>query len=794
MLDRRRRQPGCGPTKRRAVARSGAATAQDQASRAATVPGSSHRWRVLCGAPGSPCYNAGVRIRSCLLLLTAVVLVPGLLAAAVAVAKVREGERQAALRGLRETVRATSLLVDGEVQRSLGTLLALGQSNYLQTGDFAALYGQASAADQKPDVWTLVLDASGQQRLNTSVPYGTPLPPAVAQDRVAKVLQTMRPLVSDLLVSPFSGKLLTTIYAPAKVSPAGSFVLAQAFSVEHWNKTARQPGAPSRWIVAVIDRQGRFIWRSHGTDAFVGKNARPELVAAAAAAPQGLIRHATLEGIDSYDAFTHSALTGWTIAVAAPVPTIEASATQAVLWLTAGLAMALVVALLGATLLGRVLLTAIDSASAAARALGRGEPPTTAATPVFEINVLNHALEDAAHLLQQEQETRKRVELQRAQLLENERLARAAAEQENLAKDKFLALLGHELRNPLAAMSGASEVLARSRADAAVQDRFIGVIQRQNRHMRRIVDDLLDVSRMLSGKIELSLQPLDLADCVRRCVESLQAGDAGSAQQWRLQTTSVWVQGDPVRLEQIINNLASNARHFSPPDTAITIRVYADGGHAVLEVSDLGPGVPAALLPRIFEAFVQGPPPAGRQSRGLGIGLSLVKQLVELHGGSVVAWPGADGVGSRFCVRLPRIDAPQLAAGATAAPPQRLAGHHILLVDDNPDARRPTAALLRAMGHQVAEAADGGAAVALAMRQLPAIILVDLALPGKSGYLVAAELKAIPALRDVPLIALGGLSQPDDQAASSAAGFVAHLVQPLTADALGQAIAARLGA
>ncbi len=721
-------------------------------------------------------------------------LAPGLLAAALAVAKVREGERQAALRGLRETVRATSLLVDGEVQRSVGTLRALGQSHHLQTGDFAALYAQAAAVDQPPDVWTLVLDATGLQRLNTSVPYGTPLPPAVAQARVTSVLQTQRPLVSDLIVGPVTGKLLTTIYVPAKTSSIGTFVVAQAFSVEHWNKTARQPDGPSQWIVAVIDRQGKFIWRSHGTETFVGKNARPELVAAAAAAPQGLIRHATLEGIDSYDAFTHSALTGWTIAVAAPVPTIEASATQAVLWLAAGLATALALALLGATVLGRVLLNAINTASAAARALGQGDAPVAAATPVAEVNALNHALADAAHLLQQEQGRRKGVEVQRQRLLDNERLARAVAQQENLAKDKFLALLGHELRNPLAAMAGAAEVLTRSRSDTAVQDRFIAVIQRQSRHMRRIVDDLLDVSRLLSGKIELRLQALDLADCVRSCVESLQAGDAGSAHQWRLQTEAVWVQGDPVRLEQIVTNLAVNARHFSPPDGAVTISVQADTGHAVLQVSDVGPGVPAALLPRIFEAFVQGPPPAGQQSSGLGIGLSLVKQLVELHGGSVAVRPGVNGVGSTFCVRLPRAAAPQPAAGATAAPSQRIAGHNILLVDDNVDAREPTAALLRAMGHDVAEAADGDAALASARRQLPAIIIMDLGLPGKSGYAVAAELKAIPALGDVPVIALSGFGQPSDHAASSAAGFAAHLVKPLTSEALAQAIATQLGA
>lgn len=733
-----------------------------------------------------------VRIRSHLLLLTAVVLVPTLLAAGIAVTKVREVERETALRGLRETVRATSFMVDGEVQRSLGTLTALAQSHHLQTGNFEALYEQATAVDRKPDVWTLVLDDSGTQRMNTTVPYGTPPPPAAAQERVSKALQTQGPVVSDLIVGPVTGKLLTTIYLPAKASPTGRFVVAQAFSVDRWKKVVMRPEGRSQWIVAVVDRSGRFIWRSHRSEEFVGKFARPELIAAAAASPDGLIRHSTLEGIEAYDAFAHSALTGWTIAVAAPVPTIEASATQAVVWLAAGVAMALAVALAGATLLGRVLLHAIGTASDAARSLGRGDAPQSPRTAVNEVNALNSALGDAAHLLAQERELRQAAEQQRQQLLENERLAREVAQQENLAKDKFLALLGHELRNPMAAISGASDVLARSQADAAIQARFIAVIQRQNRHMVRIVDDLLEVSRMLSGKIELRAHALDLAQCVRHCVEALRVTERGSQHRWEGLTEEVWVHGDPVRLEQIINNLAVNALHFSPPNGEIAIVVIAETGHAVIEVSDGGPGIAPDLLPRIFEPFVQGPPPAGRQSSGLGIGLALVKQLVELHGGEIAVRRGRQGLGSTFSVRFARIARPQ-PKNLNAALASSMTACRVLLVDDNVDAREATAQLMRALGFAVTEAGDGDAALKSAVSQVPDVVVMDLELPNKSGYLVAAELKAMHSLRHVSLIALSGYGQPQDRAASLAAGFAVHLVKPVAIAELAHAIETQMG-
>lgn len=727
-----------------------------------------------------------MRIRSHLLLLTAVVLVPGFLAAGIAVKQVRDSEREAALRGLRETVRATALLVDGEVQRSLGALAALANSQHLQTGNLEAFYQQAAAVDQRPDVWTLLLDDTGTQRLNTRVPFGTPPPPPAAKERVASVLATQRPLVTDLFQGPVTGMLLTTIYLPAKPSPAGTFVVAQAFSVEHWKKVAMQPEGRADWIVAAIDRSGRFISRSQRTDEYLGRQARPELIAAAAAARDGLIRHSTLEGIDAYDAFTHSALTGWTIAVAAPVATIEASATRAIAWLAAGVAVALAVALAGASLLSRMLLAAIDTASAAARTLGRGMPPAPPRTLVHEVNTLNDALTDAATLLAKERIARELAEADRQQLLANERAARELAQRENTSKDAFLAMLGHELRNPLAAIAGASEVLARGHQDAPSQQRFIGIIQRQNRHLNHIVNDLLEVSRMLSGKIVLAPRPLDLGHCVRHCVESLRTTDRAMNYRWQVSCGAAWVNGDAVRLEQIVNNLVVNAMQFSPPGSEVRVRAGAQGDRAVVEVADDGAGIPAELLPRIFEPFVQGPALSGRPSSGLGIGLALARQLVELHGGELRVHSGGPGQGALFSMSLPLIAAPP--QGAATARASALTPCRVLLVEDNADARESTAELLRMMGYSVVEAADGYEALRAAAASAPDVVVMDLGLPGKTGQQVAVEMRAMPALKHVPLIALSGYGQARDQQASVAAGFDQHLVKPVQPDALAAAI------
>ena len=733
-----------------------------------------------------------MRIRSQLLLAAAVVIIPGFLASVIAVEKVREGEREAALRGLRETVRASALLVDGRIQRALGSLTALAQSDNLRTGNFEAFYEQALAANQPPSVWTLLLDENGRQILNTAVPFGTPPPAPVAQERVAHALASRQLYVSDLIVGPVTGKMITTMYLATPEFMGKRYVVAQAFALDHWKDAVQLPANRPTWLVGVLDRQGKFIARNHSGDERVGQPARPELVAAAAREDSGLIRHATLEGMESYDAFTHTALTGWTVAVAAPVSSIEASATQAVAWLAAGGALALIAAVLAALYWGRTFIEVIDGASQAARRVGQGEEPKLKPTAIHEVNTLYDALGDAGRLLAAEKNARTLAETQRTLLLEQETALREAAQRQNAAKDQFLALLGHELRNPLAAISGATAVLRRGKIVSEGGERFLQIIERQNHHLRHIVDDLLEVSRMLSGKLMLELSALDLAACVRSCVEAIQGTERAHLHQLTVDATeAVWVRGDAVRLEQIVNNLVSNALKFSNSGTSIRVRVKAVGDQAVLEVRDEGLGISPELMPRIFEPFVQGPAQPGKLATGLGVGLSLVKQLVGLHGGTVnVKSQGAD-TGSTFTITLPRI----MPAATRSRTPSHSPGsrRHILFVEDNEDAMESMSEVLRMMGHDVVPARNAGEALAQAEATAKTeagfdVVLMDIGLPDKTGYELAGELRKLPSTRNARMVALTGYGQASDKERALSAGFDMHLSKPADPDQLARII------
>ena len=723
-----------------------------------------------------------MRIRTQLFLMAAAVLIPVVLASGIAIEKIRDGEREAAMRGLTETVRATALIVDREVQGSLSGLKALGNSENLDMRDFKAFYRQAAALNQMPNVWTLLLDRTGTQVVNTAVPYGTPPPAPIAGDRAAQVIATQQPLITDLLLEPITEKLLTSIYVPAVAAGGNAFVVAQAFSVEHWKKTALHKELPADWVVAVIDRNGRFIWRSHRSDELLGQQAKSELVAAAAASHDGLIRHNTIEGTDSYDAFAHSSLTGWTIAVAAPVASVEAAATRAVRLALVGMLLALGAAVLAVAVFGKRFIAAIEGARAGAEALGRGEKPQPVKSAVAEVTELNRALVDAGTLLDAERRSRQAAEAERQHLLTNETLARETAQAQNVAKDQFLAMLGHELRTPLAAISGATALLEISGPDTVGAARYLDIIRRQNSHLGHIVNDLLDVSRLMAGKIMLERQVLNLADCMNSCVDALRTTDRAASYRIAVQSHPVWISGDSSRIEQILNNLLTNALKFSPQGSEIRISVHEKAGRALVSVHDSGAGLTPELLERVFEPFVQGPPPVNRAQSGLGIGLALVRQLVALHGGEVQAFSAGLDQGSTFSFWLPSIAAVQVTTvkQGTVSPGKR----RIVYVEDNADARATMAELLRLFGYEVTEVADGASALPAVLAVQPDLVIMDIGLPDMDGYEVARGLRADPGSSAVPMIALTGYGQLRDKEAAAMAGFDAHLVKPVNPDDL----------
>ena len=736
-----------------------------------------------------------MRIRIFIGLMVAAIMLPLILASAYAVNKIWQEEHAAAIASLHKTVEATALIVDRDIQSSMAALRAIGNSEHLQTGNFEAFYAQAKAINSSPDNWTALFEADGTQILNTNVPFAPQ--PATQQKSampaiVAKVHATQKPLVSDVFVSPVFGNHRIAVYLPTAAVGTKSYVVAQGFTLEHWKNIAKQQDLPADWIVAVIDRAGRFIARSHKSDELLGKPARPELVAAAAQKNEGMFRHSTVEGIDSYDAFDHSELTGWTIAVAAPVKSINAPVVRAVQIAAGGFMFALLVSAILATLFGRRLIAALHSANTAAVSLGRGQSPTAAGTSIVEVDALNQSLADAGGLLEKERQARLAAERERERLLQMERLAHDAAEKENKAKDNFLAMLGHELRNPLAAISGAVSVLTRGNKSTQDANRYLGIISRQNRHLVHIIDDLLDMSRLIAGKIVLERHPVDLAECVRNCVDGLRAAQRLGGHTLNVLAEPVWINADPVRIEQVIINLIGNALKFSVTGTAINVDLHPDDGDAVLRVQDQGTGMTPELLAQVFEPFVQGPAPVDASQSGMGIGLALVRQLVALHGGTVTVASAGRNQGSTFTCRFPAIPAPTTAHASEFAHLMATAPRTLLYVEDNADARAVMSEMLRLSGYEVREAASGAEALAAVRLQRPDAIMLDIGLPDMNGFEVARKIRQLANGRDVPMIALTGYGQSRDKAAAAQVGINAHLVKPVDPEELTRTLEALL--
>jgi len=364
---------------------------------------------------------------------------------------------------------------------------------------------------------------------------------------------------------------------------------------------------------------------------------------------------------------------------------------------------------------------------------------------------------------------------------------RKMAERQNHAKDEFLAMLGHELRNPLSAISSAASLIGLPGVSLDGVQRAKKIIQRQSQHLGRIVDDLLDLSRAMSGKILLNRAPLDLAALVAASLETYRATGRSTDYELVQDLDAGWVDGDSTRLEQITSNLIDNALKYTPGGGRIEVRTWTENDDVVLSVRDTGVGIAADLLPHVFDVFVQGASTLDRSQGGLGIGLSLVRRMAELHGGGIEAESKGPGGGSTFTLRLPRIEHLAAQAPAPAAAPEH-GKPSVLLIEDNDDGREMMAMMLGVYGYQVEAAADGLLGLAAAERFQPDLALVDIGLPGIDGYEVARRLRADPATRDIKLIALTGYGLADDLRRVMDAGFDRHLVKPVDIEQLMEAI------
>jgi signal transduction histidine kinase/ActR/RegA family two-component response regulator len=355
-------------------------------------------------------------------------------------------------------------------------------------------------------------------------------------------------------------------------------------------------------------------------------------------------------------------------------------------------------------------------------------------------------------------------------------------------KDEFIAVLAHELRNPLAPLINAVQLLRRAANDVTTQHQALAMIERQTLSIAKLVDDLMEMARVTSGRLQLQLERVSLADVVERSVEIVSALVAQRQHSLRvtLPSQALEVHADAARVQQIIVNLLNNAAKYTDDGGHIDLYVSREGELAVLRVRDTGIGIEPELMPRLFQPFTQSPSSIGRSRGGLGIGLSLVRRLVELHGGTIEARSEV-GAGSEFIVKLPVCD-------SATAPDERMqpapSAHsparslRVLVVDDDVDAARSLAMLLEGDGHIVALAHDGMPALSIAAQFQPHIALVDIGLPQLDGYELARQLRANPQLQDVQLVAITGYGHSEDSLRSYQAGYDEHLVKPVKFTAL----------
>ena len=704
-------------------------------------------------------------------------LLPVVVFSAALVFQLARQARSSAQDRLLQGARTTSVSLDRMFEANIHALEALAQSEHLDEQHLDRFWREAFRMEQAQPTWiavtlqrsdgTVLLDA----RPSSEPSFPRPDDPASLQ----AVLRTASPAVGDLVVAPGMDPAFQVRVPAMRGDRVVRYVLSATVRAEAVAEIQRAESRPiSEWTRAVVDGHGMVVARTRDPETSVGRPSAPMFLASIHAVPEGVFSSVTLEGLPSYVAFRRSALSGWVAAVVVERNRLDAPVREMALGVTALGLSALLFAGLGAFLVSRRLSRSIVAASRAADELAEGRRPALASSGVEEVDRLAGALARSAELLAQR-------ERERDQNLSRAEASRAEAERESRAKDEFLAMLGHELRNPLSPIVSAVELLRRRGQEGA---RELAVIDRQAQHLVHLVDDLLDVARITRGRIALRIEPVRLASAVARAAET--TGPILEGRQHRLTVnmpSDLVVRGDAVRLAQVVGNLLSNAARYTPPGGHIEVRARREGGRAVLEVEDDGQGMPAELVPRVFDLFVQGPRALDRPEGGLGLGLTLVRRLVELHGGSVAARSAGPGRGSTFTVTLPAgMEAP--AAAPSPAAPRRGLGHRILVVDDNADSAELMTELFREAGHEVVSAHDGLAALRAIEGFVPEIAVLDVGLPAMDGYDLAGRIAQRLGRRAPAFVSLTGYGQPSDRERSRVAGFVRHVVKPADPQAL----------
>ena len=663
-----------------------------------------------------------------------------------------------------ESARLLAAALDNALDSSVQRISLLASVWGASPGSEALIHAQANEALATNPDWRRIVAfrADGTATFRTGVPFGEPLPRMRLIDQWRPVLSgEQRAMVTDVFIAPMQGDKTVSVGVPVMHEGKAAHVLIASLDLRWFDELVTRQGLGGGGIAGIFDRNWKFVARSADGEQRRGTDPSGPLIEDMKRTPEGIGRYRALNGTWVYTSWAPTRH-GWWVALATPSAPVESAFWNYLVILACLWAAMVAAGIAYAISKGRHIAAALESVEERARELAQAHslgrlPPSR----VEEVSRALDALQEASETLQAAMQTEQR--------------ARGAAEAANRAKDEFLAMLGHELRNPLAAISSAAIVM-RSKGRTEDQAEFAtGVIERQSRHLKRLIDDLLDVGRVMTGKVLLERGPVDLAAAVRHAASTMASAGRFAQRRLEIDAAPVWIDGDPTRIEQIVTNLLANAVTYSSPGGRIRARVAREAHEAVLEVSDDGRGIAPEHLERVFELFYQADLSIDRKTGGLGIGLTLVKRLAELHDGSVTAQSAGPGKGASFIVRLPAMAA---AAQPDRMPALRPVGEHsILLVEDNDDERNSLRVALELQGHGVLHAADGLTALELLRRHRPAVAILDIGLPGMNGYELARQARELG--YDVLLIALTGYGSAADQQRAKQAGFDHFLAKPV---------------
>lgn len=575
-------------------------------------------------------------VRAFLLALVLACLLPGVLGASALLAwQYRQGRAQLATSTL-QTSRAMVQAVDFHLQKVSAVAQSLSSSHALASGDLARFHAEASAVIKQVGLGTNVVlrDEAGRQLLNTAVPWGAPLVAPLAPEQVREVFASRRPVVSDIFIGPVIHRPIMSVDVPVFLGGAVRYALGIGVLPRHFTEVLQTQQVPPRWLVGIMDRAGTLAGRSRNADLYVGRKTSSAMLAQMQVRREGVVEVVTLDGQDMIVFFSRSQATGWSVAIGIPRKEVESVIVRTSSLMAAGVAALFALGALLAWIIGGHIARSFQALTEAAGELGLGGPVTARSLPIQEADDAIESLQKAGAILGERNQTLREADRR---------------------KDEFISILAHELRNPLAPVRTAVEILRRTREGDARQQRACEIIERQIRHMARLVDDLLDISRIARGRLSLHLERCDMARITCQTAEDYRPSveAAGQALEVDVGHAPLWIQGDPVRVAQMVGNLLNNAVRFTGAGGRIQVRVGREGAMAQACVIDNGVGIAPELLARLFDPFSQADQDLARSKGGLGLGLALTRGLARLHGGQLNAHSDGLGQGARFTLSLP---------------------------------------------------------------------------------------------------------------------------------------------